>query len=133
MLDHVLFRSTVPVALPRALRLALLLALLLGMASGCSADDAGCRGETYELDLGAEGAQSPILALQDWLGAHEGLGEPPGEGGVVQETGEADPDRVVLTNEDGDGWWVSAVRTDDGGYVVDQATDDWASCEDDLS
>ncbi len=111
--------------------LATLLAVTLGLA-GCSDDDA-CQGQTYEEDLGQKGEKSPVDAVEVWLGGHEGLPQPPDEGWVVVDDGSVDPAEVVLTNEDGDGWWVTASRTESGGWVVTQATDDAASCEGELS
>ena len=109
------------------------LLLTLGLLTGCSGSD-GCTGHAYHPDLAQDGAKTPIQALEVWLGSHEGFdGQPPDRGWVVEDTGAKDAARVVLTNDEGDGWWVSTVRTDAGGYVVDQATDDAGGCGDELS
>lgn len=116
----------------RVRRLPVLLALVVVLlAPGCSRD--GCPGTAYRPDLSVSGAETPIRALEVWLGTHEGFGEPPDEGWIVEDPGKADADRVVITNDDGDGWWVATVRTDEGGYVVSEATDHSAGCEDELS
>ena len=113
-----------------------LLASLLvttALVAGCSGDD-GCSGTAYHADLGQEGAKTPIQALEAWLGTHEGFDqEPPDEGWTIEDSGAKDPAEVVITNEDGDGWWVSALRTESGGYVVNEATDDATGCGDELS
>lgn len=107
------------------------LVLLVGLlASGCSDDDS-CRGRAYQPDLSVAGEPTPIRALEVWLGSHEGFDQPPDDGWVVQDEG--DPERVVITNDADDGWWVATVRTEDGGYVVGEATDDAARCGDQLS
>lgn len=99
---------------------------------GCS-DDEGCDGQSYRPDLGQEGAESPIAALSQWLGSPDGLPDPPTDADwTVQDTGEEDPSTVVITHHDGDGWWVSTVRTEGGGWVVSAATDDAADCADEL-
>ena len=110
------------------------LALLAALLSGCSGGEADCAGATYDVDRSAAGAKTTIDALDTWLANPEGVDElPPRDDWVVQDGGE-DADEVVILNEStGDGWWVHLVRTADGGYVVDQVTNDWASCEDDLS
>ncbi|HEU5037008.1 MAG TPA: hypothetical protein VFT70_08380 [Nocardioides sp.] len=109
------------------------LLLVLAALTGCSDDD-GCAGRSYDPDLGQAGAETPIAALEDWLDTHEGITtEPPDDGWTVEDSGEEDPARVVITNEDGHGWWVATVRTGSGGYVVDEATADAASCGDQLS
>ena len=111
--------------------LAMVLASVL--LAGCSGSDS-CTGQAYHPDLGTSGAETPIRALEAWLGTHGGITrEPPDDGWAVQDTGEKDPQTVVITNEDGDGWWVSVARTDDGTYVVAQATDDASHCEGKLS
>lgn len=121
----------VPVRTLLALLLSLLLAL--GLVTGCSGGD-GCTGHAYHPDLGQDGAKTPIQALETWLGSHEGFdAQPPDRGWIVEDTGAKDPATVVLTNDEGDGWWVSAVRTDSGGYVVAEATDDASGCGDELS
>ena len=125
VLPRLLRRSVAPVAL---------LLLLTALTSGCSRDS-DCTGQEYDVDASAEGAETPISALDAWLAAPEGFTEqPPKDDWIVQGGGEKDAPEVEILNEDtGDGWWVHVVRTDAGGYVVDQATDDWSSCEDDLS
>jgi len=106
--------------------------LLAGLASGCSDDQ--CHGQVYRPDLGEPGASTPIGALEVWLGSHGGIDhEPPDDGWIVEDPGVEDADRVVITNDDGDGWWVATVRTDDGGYVVSEATDRASGCEEQLS
>jgi hypothetical protein len=109
--------------------------LLAALLSGCSGDGAGCSGTSYEVDLSGKGAPSTIDALDAWLADPAGFDElPPKDDWIVQGGGDQEAEEVVILNEDtGDGWWVHLVRTDDGGYVVDQATDDWQSCEDELS
>lgn len=124
-----------PVPLPvRARAAAALVLVSTTLLAGCSdADD--CAGQTYDADLDQAGAASPILALQDWLSTHEGFDEEPplDENWVVRDTGEQDAEEVVITHEDGDGWWVQAARTSGGGYVVVQATSDFSACEDELA
>ncbi len=105
--------------------------LAVPLVAGCSED--GCEGQAYHPDLDQEGAESPIEALEMWLGGHEGLPVPPVENWIVVDSGEAAPTAVVIKNDDGDGWWVSAARTSSGGWVVSEATDDATGCEDDLS
>ena len=105
-----------------------LLALTLGL-TGCSGDE-DCQGASYHPDLGQEGAKTPIQALEAWLGTHGDLPEPPDEDWIQADSGDPKADEVVLTNEDGDGWWVSASRTSPGGWVVTQATDDATGCDD---
>ncbi|WP_460835309.1 hypothetical protein [Nocardioides hungaricus] len=112
------------------------LIVLAALVSGCSGDGGGgdCTGATYDVDLSEQGAATPIDALNDWLAGPEELGEPPSEETwTLQDTGQKDPDEVVIRSEDGAGWWVQAVRTDGGGWVVSQATNDWKSCQDELS
>lgn len=119
---------TLPTLLP-----ALLLTLTLGLVTGCSGGN-DCTGRAYHPDLGQAGAKTPIQALETWLGNHEGFAaQPPDRGWVVEDSGVKDPATVVLTNDEGDGWWVSTVRTDSGGYVVAEATDDATGCADELS
>ena len=110
------------------------LVLVLGvLVTGCSGGDDDCSGRAYHPSLDQQGSETPIRALEVWLGSHEGFDQqPPDAGWIQQDTGEEDPARVVLTNEDGDGWWVSTVRTSSGGYVVEQATDNASSCGDEL-
>lgn len=111
----------------------LLAALLAGsLVTGCSSDH-GCDGRTYHPDLDQRGATSPISALDDWLGTDPKLADPPTEGWTVVDPGDAHATSVVITNETGDGWWVSAARTSPGGWVVDQATDDVKGCRGQLS
>jgi hypothetical protein len=102
------------------------------LVSGCSGDD-GCAGTAYHADLDQDGATTPIQALETWLGTHDSFDQPPDEGWIVQDSGAADAATVVITNDDGDGWWVSTVRTNAGGYVVDEATDDAQGCGDEIS
>jgi len=106
-------------------------ALAVPLVAGCSED--GCEGRAYHPDLDQKGAESPIQALETWLGSHEGLPEPPVENWIVIDSGEATPIAVVIENDEGDGWWVSAARTSSGGWVVSEATDDATACEDELS
>ena len=108
--------------------------LIAALVTGCSGSDGDCAGQAYHASADAKGAATPIEALEVWLGDPKGFDQPPpDEGWVVQDSGEDDADTVVLTNEAGHGWWVSAIRTTDGGYVVDQATDDATDCQDELS
>lgn len=110
-----------------------LAALTLGLGpTGCAGDDP-CQGATYDEDLGQQGARSPIEALEAWLGGHEGLPAPPDADWIQEDSGRTTADEVVLTNEDGDGWWVIASRTSPGGWVVTQATDGAAACGDELT
>lgn len=113
---------------------AALVLVTASLLSGCSASS-DCDGQTYDPDLGRAGAESPILALEEWLSTHAGFEEEPplDENWVVQDTGEQDAEEVVMTHEAGDGWWVQAARTSQGGYVVVQATSDFTSCEDELT
>lgn len=109
--------------------------MLTTLVSGCTGDD-GCAGQSYHADLTEKGAASPIDALNAWLAAPEGFDPgqlPPDDGWIVQGAEREDAAEVVMRNDTGAGWWVQAVRTDDGGYVIDEATDDWASCADELS
>ena len=106
-------------------------ALTLALPTGCSDDD-GCEGRAYHPDLSQDGARSPIAALEDWLGGHEGLPTPPDENWTVVRTDEKDPKTAVIKNDDGDGWWVQVARTEDGGWVVSSATDDATGCQDQL-
>lgn len=124
MLGRVLLRTTAPA-----------LVLLAALLSGCSGEGDDCAGTTYDVDLSAAGAETSIDALDAWLADPEGFDElPPKDDWVVQGGGDPEADEVEILNEDtGDGWWVHLVRTDDGGYVVDQATDDWTSCREELS
>jgi hypothetical protein len=110
------------------------LVLLVTPLSGCFGDDGGCSGTSYEVDRSERGAASTIDALDAWLADPQGFDElPPRDDWIVQRGGEADAEEVVILNEaTGDGWWVHLVRTDDGGYLVDQATDAWRSCQDEL-
>ncbi len=106
--------------------------LLGGLAAGCSDDQ--CHGQVYRPDLARSGAPTPIRALEVWLGTHGGIDQdPPVEGWIVEDPGTEDAERVVITNDEGDGWWVATVRTDDGGYVVSEATDHASGCEEQLS
>jgi hypothetical protein len=120
-------------------RTAVAVLLLAGIAlAGCSDSDGGkggdCTGSAYQPDLSEKGARSPIVALEDWLGTDPKLPDPPDDGWTVQDSGAKAPDLVVIRNDaDGDGeddWWVGVVRTDDGGWVVEQATDDASGCSD---
>ena len=107
--------------------------LAAALVTGCSGSDDDCTGHAYHPSLDQDGSKTPIAALEVWLGDHGGFDqEPPDEGWVQQDTGEKDPARVVIRNEDGDGWWVSTVRTTSGGYVVEQATDHATACGDQL-
>ena len=101
--------------------------LLVALPTGCSDD--GCAGQAYHPDLGEDGAETPIQALETWLGTHEGLPEPPVEDWVITDEGAPAATEVVTTNDAGDGWYVTAARTDQGGWVVSSATDDAASCD----
>jgi len=105
--------------------------LAVPLMTGCSDDS--CDGQAYHPDLDQAGAESPIQALEAWLGGHEGLPQPPVEDWVILESGEAAPTDVSISNEDGNGWWVNATRTSSGGWVVSSATDDSTSCDGDLS
>ena len=110
-----------------------LLLVLATLGSGCSADD-DCRGQTYDVDLGAGGAATPIRALDEWLRSDHGFDKaPPGDGWVEMATDDRRAAAVVITNDAGSGWWVQTARTDTGGYVVAQATDVRESCGDELS
>lgn len=113
---------------------AALLLVLGALVTGCSEAEA-CAGQSYRPDLAEPGAEDPIGALDAWLAAPEGFDErPPNEDWIVQGGGAKDPAQVDILNEDtGDGWWVRVVRTDDGGYVVEQATNAWSSCADELT
>ncbi len=111
--------------------LAGLLALVLGL-TGCSGDD-GCAGQGYQPDLDGAGAKTPIQALETWLGGHEGLPEPPDAGWIQQDSGDPKADEIVITNDNGHGWWVSTAKTSQGGWVVTEATDDATGCGDELS
>ena len=108
-----------------------LLAVSLGL-SGCS-DGTDCKGSNYDVDLDAKGEGSPIAALEAWLGTDTDLADPPDEDWVVVDSGEEKPERAVLTNSTGDGWWVVARLTSQDGWVVTQATDDATACGDELS
>jgi hypothetical protein len=108
-----------------------LLTVTLGL-SGCS-DDAGCTGSTYQPDLDSTGEGSPIAALETWLGTDSDLADPPDDDWIQVDAGEADPARVVLKNDTGDGWWVVVRKTSQDGWVVSEATDDATACGDDLS
>jgi hypothetical protein len=103
----------------------------VGVLSGCSADD-DCAGTSYDADLSRPGAADPIAALDDWLADQTDFSTPPAEDWVQQDGG-AEAAEVVVTNDSGDGWWVSVLRTADGGWVVDAATDNAEGCSDDLS
>ena len=106
----------------------LLTALTTG---GCSHDaERDCSGSTYQPDLDAKGATTPITALEDWLGTDADLPDPPDDGWVVQDTGAKHPSSVVIINEDSHGWWVELTRTDPGGWVVEQATAKAQGCSD---
>lgn len=120
-----------PVPHPGRLPTALLaLMLTTGTATACSRDD-GCAGQVYHPDLGAGGATSPIDALEVWIESVDDFDPPPPvDGWFVQEADDPQADRVEITNDDGDGWWVATVRTDDGGYVVSEATDEASGCDD---
>ncbi len=111
------------------------LALVATLLTGCSGDDGGdCAGQAYHPDLTEAGEESPMQALSTWLSGATGFEELPADDGwIFSDAGEADPDVVEVRHEEGDGWWVQVVRTDGGGYVVEQATDDWAACEEELS
>jgi hypothetical protein len=98
--------------------------------AGCSRDGSSCAGSTYHPDLAQAGAKSPIQALEAWLGTDTSLPDPPDEGWVVQDSGAKDPARVMIENDDGDGWWVAAARTEAGGWVVEQATASASGCDD---
>lgn len=126
MLGRVLLRTAAPAAL---------LLALSALVSGCSDDGDDCQGATYDVDLSEKGAATPISALDEWLAAPEGMDDqPPKDDWIVQGGGDKDATEVEILNEDtDDGWWVHVVRTDDGGYVVDQATSNWSACEDELS
>ena len=114
--------------------LALVATLLATLLSACSGDSDDCAGQAYHPDLSEPGDETALDALNTWLDGSTGFEELPADDGwIFQDTGQADPDVVEIRNDEGDGWWVHVVRTDEGGYVVDQATDDWASCEDDLT
>ncbi|GAA4364794.1 hypothetical protein GCM10023146_05820 [Nocardioides caricicola] len=104
--------------------------LLVALPTGCSDD--GCSGRAYHPDLGADGSETPIQALDVWLSTHEGLSEPPVEDWVVQDSGDPAATEVEITNESGDGWYVTVARTDQGGWVVSAATDDAEGCADEL-
>jgi hypothetical protein len=108
-----------------------LLAVTLGL-TGCSGDD-DCRGQSYHPDLDSKGDGSPIAALETWLQRHEGLSEPPDDDWIQVDSGDPEPDQVVIQNDTGDGWWVSVSRTSQDGWVVTQATDDATACGDELS
>ena len=120
----VLLRTTAPA-----------LALGAGLLTGCSGDDGDCAGATYDVDAATVGAKTPIDALDAWLANPVGFDDvPPNDEWFVQGGGAPGAAEVVILNEaTGDGWWVHVVRVDDGGYVVDQATDDWTSCQDELA
>lgn len=106
--------------------------LLAGLTSGCSGDQ--CHGQAYRPDLGQAGSATPIRALEVWLGSHQGMDrEPPDDGWTVHDPGQEDAERVIITNDDGAGWWVATVRTDSGGYVVSEATDRASDCKGKLS
>jgi hypothetical protein len=104
--------------------------LLVALPTGCSDD--GCDGQAYHPDLGEDGADTPIQALETWLGTHDGLSEPPVEDWVIKDDGDPAATEVQITNEDGAGWYVTAARTDQGGWIVSSATDDAKSCAEDL-
>lgn len=106
-------------------------ALVLTLPTGCSEE--GCEGRAFHPDLDQEGAGTPIQALEQWLSSGDVLPDPPVDDWVVVQTDEDDPAEVVMKNDAGEGWWVLAARTTDGGWVVSQATDDAAGCEDELS
>jgi len=114
------------------LALALVLGLLLSGPVACG-DDAGCHGNAYDPDLSAPGAETPIEALVAWLGTDTAFEELPADDGWIVQDGGEDPERVIIEHDDGDGWWVSTVRTDDGGWAVDMATDDRETCGDRLA
>lgn len=106
-------------------------AVLAGsLLTGCT-DDQGCTGSSYYADLEQAGQQSPIDALDTWLGTDSDLPDPPDDGWIVLDD-ETRSDTVVITNADGDGWWVAVKETSPGGWIVDEATADASGCGDDL-
>lgn len=107
-------------------------ALAVPLLTGCGSGD-GCAGEAYHPDLNQEGAETPIQSLDVWLNAPEGIDNPPVENWIVVDSGDAEPTEVIITNDDGNGWWVSTVKTLKGGWVVSAATDDAAACGDELT
>lgn len=114
----------------RTLVILLVAAVLVG---GCSGGGS-CRGQSYHADRSQPGETTPIAALDTWLDSTVGFDRtPPDDGWTVQDSGDPKASRVVITNEAGDGWWVSVLRTDPGGYVVDGATDNASACGDELS
>lgn len=108
-----------------------LLAVPLGLSS-CS-DGADCQGSNYQADLDSSGAGSPIEALDDWLGTDADLADPPDDDWTQVDSGDPKADRIVLTNDTGDGWWVAVTRTSQDGWVVTKATDNATACGDQLS
>ena len=104
--------------------------LLVALPTGCSDD--GCDGQAYHPDLSEDGADTPIQALETWLGTHDGLPEPPVEDWVIKDDGDPAATEVQITNGDGAGWYVTAARTDQGGWIVSSATDDANGCAEDV-
>ena len=99
------------------------------LLSGCSDDD-GCAGRNYQPDLSQQGAASPIEALEAWLSGDTGFATLPADDSWIQQNAGADATTVTIESDDGDGWWVRTVQTEDGGWVVDQATDQANDCDD---
>ena len=120
---RVLLRTTAPA-----------LVLLAALLTGCSGDGDDCAGQAYRPDLAQQGDEHPVDALNTWLSGATGFDElPDDDTWVMDDPGAAEAPEVVFRSDVGAGWWVHLARTDDGGYVVDQATDEWTSCEDELS
>lgn len=108
--------------------------LAAALMAGCSGSDDGCTGKSYHPDLGQKGAKTPIDALDAWLDTATGFDNlPPDDQWVVGEPDSGDKTVVVIRNDDGDGWWVSAQETESGGWVVAEATNDATGCADQLS
>ena len=108
--------------------------LATALTAGCS-DDSSCEGKSYHPDLGQAGAKTPIEALETWLGTATGFGDdlPPDDAWVVSDPDPHNKTVTVIRNDDGDGWWVSVQKTESGGWVVAEATDDATGCADQLS
>ena len=108
--------------------------LATALTAGCSGDDK-CEGKSYDPDLGQDGAKTPIEALNTWLGSATGFGDdlPPDDAWIVSEPDPHNKAVTVIRNDDGDGWWVSVQRTESGGWVVAEATNDATDCAGDLS